>query len=96
MAGSNLIGNSFGMFMCLPKENYVPIPEDLTVWGGDDWLFHQPWPNWALMGPTVRGEVSVTSREGQSQRLQEREGAGAHTAPQRTRVRDWREPPWSH
>lgn len=36
VAGSNLIGNSFGMFMCLPKENYVPIPEDLTVWGGDD------------------------------------------------------------
>lgn len=111
MAGSNLIGNSFGMFMCLPKENYVPIPEDLTMWGGDDWLFfHQPWPNWALIGPTVRGEVSVTSREGQFQRLLEREGAGpptggvggparvaaAHTAPQRTRVRDWREPPWSH
>ena len=46
VAGSNLIGNSFGMFMCLRRENYVPIPEDLKVWGGDDWLFfHQPWPN---------------------------------------------------
>ena len=68
IAGSNLIGNSFGMFMCLRKENYVPIPDDLKVWGGDDWLFvQQSWPNWALMGPRVRSKVSVTSSERQFQ-----------------------------
>ncbi|MDO4918812.1 glycosyltransferase family 2 protein [Kocuria sp.] len=70
IAGDNLIGNSFGMFMCLRKENYVPIPDDLLVWGGDDWLFfHQKWPNWALLGPLVRSPVSATSSEGQFQRM---------------------------
>lgn len=78
IAGSNLIGNSFGMFMCLRKENYVPIPEELKVWGGNDWLFfHQPWPNWALMGPLVRSEVSVTSSAGEFQRMLEAEGTRA-------------------
>ena len=78
IAGSNLIGNSFGMFMCLRKENYVPIPEDLKVWGGDDWLFvHQPWPNWALMGPRVRSKVSVTSSESQFQDMLAEEGSRA-------------------
>lgn len=78
VAGSNLIGNSFGMFMCLRKENYVLIPDDLKVWGGDDWLFfHQPWPNWALFGPVVRSEVSVTSREGQFQQMFDEESGRA-------------------
>ena len=78
IAGSDLVGLSFGMFMCLRRENYVPIPEDLKVWGGDDWLFfHQPWPNWALMGPVVRSDVSVTSSETQFQQMLDEENRRA-------------------
>ncbi|MDO4918811.1 glycosyltransferase family 2 protein [Kocuria sp.] len=80
IAGRDHISSSFGMFMCLRKENYVPVPEDLLVWCGDDWLFlQQPWPNWVLMGPLVRSEVSVTSSAGEFQRMVRRETELADT-----------------
>jgi hypothetical protein len=31
----------FGIFMAMHKKNYIEIPEDMLVWCGDDYLFHQ-------------------------------------------------------
>lgn len=32
---------AFGVFMAMYKRNYPPIPEDLLVWCGDDYIYHQ-------------------------------------------------------
>lgn len=32
--------NAFGIFMVMHKSNYIPIPNTLLVWNGDDFLFH--------------------------------------------------------
>ena len=32
---------AFGIFMVMHKNNYIEIPEDMLVWCGDDYLFHQ-------------------------------------------------------
>ncbi|MBS1672996.1 MAG: glycosyltransferase [Actinobacteria bacterium] len=29
----------FGTFMCLRKSDFIPVPDDMLIWGGDDWLF---------------------------------------------------------
>jgi glycosyltransferase involved in cell wall biosynthesis len=31
----------FGIFMIMKKNHYIPIPEDMKVWCGDDYLYHQ-------------------------------------------------------
>ena len=45
--------------MFIPRENYIPVPSDLLIWCGDDWLFHtQRRKNWAVvwpMGSSKRG-----------------------------------------
>ncbi|MBS1699355.1 MAG: glycosyltransferase [Actinobacteria bacterium] len=29
----------FGTFMCMRRRDYWPVPDDMLIWGGDDWLF---------------------------------------------------------
>lgn len=31
-------GNGFGMLMFLKKENWIPIPENIKIWFGDNWI----------------------------------------------------------
>jgi glycosyltransferase involved in cell wall biosynthesis len=31
----------FGIFMVMHKNHYTPIPEDMKIWCGDDYLYHQ-------------------------------------------------------
>jgi glycosyltransferase involved in cell wall biosynthesis len=31
----------YGIFMAMHKNNYINIPEDMLIWCGDDYLFHQ-------------------------------------------------------
>ncbi len=57
----------FGTLMFIPRENYNPVPSDLLIWCGDDWLFHaQRRGNWAVtwpMGSSERGaSVHSSSR----------------------------------
>lgn len=33
--------HNFGIMMFFKKENYVPIPEDLKIFFGDDWIIYQ-------------------------------------------------------
>lgn len=70
------MGIHFGTFMCLRKANFVPIPPDLLIWGGDDWLFwHQRRPNAVLLNTRFVTQMGTTSTspEFDAQRRQERE-----------------------
>ncbi|MCL6423254.1 glycosyltransferase [Brachybacterium sp. JHP9] len=53
---------TYGTFMCLRRENYVPIPEELTIWGGDNWLLtHQRKANGVLIRTPFRTDMGTTS-----------------------------------
>lgn len=39
LAGFANLHYGYGTFMALRREDYAPIPEDMLIWGGDDWLF---------------------------------------------------------
>lgn len=69
----------FGMAMFMRRSNYVPIPDDVKIWGGDDWLFmHQKWPNRVLVGARIETDVSVTSGSPEFQEMRQREWAAAN------------------
>ena len=65
--------------MFMRRSNYVPIPDDVKIWGGDDWLFmHQKWPNRVLVGARIETDVSVTSGSPEFQEMRQREWAAAN------------------
>jgi hypothetical protein len=55
----------WGCAIFVHKENYTPIPEEMKVWGQDDWLFvkarNRRKQNYKLVGYTIYGELSVTN-----------------------------------
>jgi hypothetical protein len=54
----------FGIFMAMKKSDYVKIPEDMLIWCGDDYLFHNIAKSGkmnALMGSTIKTKMSATS-----------------------------------
>ncbi|MBB5598176.1 glycosyltransferase family 2 protein [Neomicrococcus lactis] len=60
----------FGTAMFMKRENYVPIPEDMKIWGGDDWLMlNQRKPVAELLGAAFRTEMSTTSGSPEFQRM---------------------------
>lgn len=83
----------FGTFMCLRRSDYVQIPEDLRIWGGDDWLIaNQRRPPAALIRTRFRTEMSTTTRSAEFQAMfsAEREATERLLAP--VRGRRW----WHH
>ena len=83
----------FGTFMCLRRSDYVPIPDDLRIWGGDDWLIaNQRRPPAALIRTRFRTEMSTTTRSAEFQQMfsAEREATERLLAP--IRGRKW----WHH
>lgn len=67
---ASLHTSPFGTFMCLRRENYVPIPDDLLIWGGDDWLMlNQRRPLAELINTTFETEMSTTSGSSEFQYL---------------------------
>jgi hypothetical protein len=54
----------YGIFMAMHKNTYINIPEDMLVWCGDDYLFHQNKAlgrqNYVLVCP-VQTKMSTTS-----------------------------------
>jgi hypothetical protein len=54
----------FGIFMAMHKEAYTPIPEDMLIWCGDDYIFHQAVKkgkeNYVLYA-TIKTKMSTTS-----------------------------------
>lgn len=52
----------FGALMFLPKDNYVPIPDDLLIWGGDNWLYHnQRHRNFSVAGIKLGTKSATTA-----------------------------------
>lgn len=52
---------NWGACIMFHRDNWDPIPEDMLVWGGDDWLFYRsPRPNYLVRGVTCRGAQSAT------------------------------------
>lgn len=53
----------FGTFMCMRKRDYIPIPEEMSIWGGDDWLYLlQRRPNAVLINSRFETEGSTTAK----------------------------------
>ena len=54
----------FGIFMAMKKSNYVQIPEEMLIWCGDDYLFHNIASkgkiNTLLVAP-IKTKMSATS-----------------------------------
>lgn len=54
--------NGFGVAMLLRWDNYIPIPEDMRIWYGDDWLFYRRrGRNFSLSYAGIETEMRVTS-----------------------------------
>jgi hypothetical protein len=51
----------WGCLMLIHKSKYVPIPDDLLIANGDDWLAQHATP-FVLHGLAVQAEISTTSR----------------------------------
>jgi hypothetical protein len=51
----------WGCLMLIHKSKYVPIPDDLLIANGDDWLAQHATP-FVLHGLSVQSEISTTSR----------------------------------
>ncbi|CAB4937893.1 unannotated protein [freshwater metagenome] len=53
---------AFGTAMFMRRQDYVPIPSDLKVWRGDDYLFRrQVRRNLVMLGIDIRTHMSTTS-----------------------------------
>lgn len=90
IAAYNHIGNSFGSFMCLHRDTYSPIPSDLLIFGGDDWLFlSSPRPNLVIQGARFDTEVSATTRDPEFQAFIEAEYARARSYANDLRGTRW-------
>lgn len=50
----------WGCIMLIAKANYVPIPDDLLIANGDDWLAKHATP-YVLHGLKIESEISTTS-----------------------------------
>lgn len=69
---------TYGTFLCLRRENYSPIPEELRIWHGDDWLIlHQRKLNAVLIGTPFRTEMSTTSSSPEFVAMQQDEARAA-------------------
>ena len=55
----------FGCAMFIHKENYTPIPKEMKIWGGDDWVFVKcrniRKQNYKITGFKIDGDIGVTS-----------------------------------
>ena len=70
-----------GTFMAMRRLDYVPVPDDLLIWGGDDWLFmNQRRPNAVLVNTPFVTDMGTTSGsdEFRAMRVLERERTAAH------------------
>lgn len=53
----------YGTCMLMRRDRYVPIPEEMLIYAGDDWLFtRQCRRNWTFGGFPIATDMAVTSR----------------------------------
>ena len=51
---------SFGACMFMPKKSFTPIPSQLLIWFGDDYLAHKSRNIFLMSTPLVKGRMSAT------------------------------------
>lgn len=74
VAGPGEVTQGYGFFMALRRSDYIPIPRDMKIWGGDDWLYwSQRMLPIVLLGERLETDVSASSgaREFQQMRMNE-------------------------
>ena len=66
--------HGFGTLMFLRKDHYVPIPEDVLIVRGDDWLFEQQrHRNFQIFGAQIGTHWSITSARSEFDGIKERD-----------------------
>lgn len=84
----------YGVFMAMRRKDYLPIPADLKIWGGDNLLF---WTSrripMVVLGSGIATEMGTTSgsREFSAMRVNELHMANAYIGPWLNR-RWWHRP----
>lgn len=66
----------FGIFMAMKKSNYVKIPEEMLIWCGDDYLFHNIARNGkinTLLGAPIKTKMSATSDDKSFDEIKDRD-----------------------
>lgn len=66
----------FGIFMAMKKSDYVKIPEDMLIWCGDDYLFHNIAKKGkinTLLGATIKTKMSATSDDKSFDEIKDRD-----------------------
>lgn len=85
---------AFGTAMFMRREDYVPIPDDLKVWRGDDYLFRrQVRRNFMVLGIDVRTHMSTTSGDPAFDAIKDADMTAFHQhhAEDAYRLRFWKE-----
>ncbi|MEV7100382.1 glycosyltransferase family 2 protein [Micrococcus luteus] len=78
LARSSATMFGFGTFMCVRRSDYIPIPEEMRIWGGDDWLISQQRrPPGVILGVPFATEMGTTSGTLEAQLLRAEEQAVA-------------------
>lgn len=74
IARVNATSFGYGVFMCLRAHDFVPIPEEMKIWGGDDWLIlHQHRPPAVMLGVGVVTKMGTSTEIPAAQRMRRRE-----------------------
>ncbi|MGY5318351.1 glycosyltransferase family 2 protein [Neomicrococcus lactis] len=86
----------FGTLMFLRKDDYVPIPDDLLIWGGDHWLMlNQNRPIAKFVRTTIRTDMSTTTRAPAFQALYDEEARAIESHLKEVKRRKaWHWPAW--
>jgi glycosyltransferase involved in cell wall biosynthesis len=72
-------GYGWGCLMLMRNEDYFPIPDDLRVSYGDDWLFKFTPNKYNIHGIRINTEMSTTSREAEFIAVAEQDSKIWHT-----------------
>ena len=59
------VGNIAGWCFMMRKSDYAPIPDELDLWFGDDWLYHKMWESVYYWGICHHYESKTINRPDQ-------------------------------
>lgn len=80
----------FGTLMMLRRADYVPIPHELLIWGGDHWLMlNQKKPVAKFTRTYLRTDMSTTSGSPEFRAMREAEDRRAHALCSPLRRKRW-------
>lgn len=90
IAGEGHIPLGMGVFMAMRRKDYLPIPDTMKIWGGDDWLYWtQRMPSRVLLGGDFRTDMSTTSGSVEFSPLRESDRQATLQALATVRGRRW-------